>query len=260
MAARERYVDLSPCYDLAAAKALAPELTACADAYRAAYAGAYHVLRALGGIESERRVLVRAALDEERLLRRASGIAARELKGRGSGSGRTTRAFLGALTARGAVEHYETARALCPRVYELCDGFGLAASALRLLHRAALEAGEDVLLCPDPLLPTQPRHLLIPSRGVAFLTTEPTTRLAEKPYRRLRIDSMAEGSLDRAQKARLRLLRRLRRELEEEAVSALTRAKSGHDALEALYRPCVDFAAVDALCERELARLCAYAG
>ena len=255
MAARERYVDLSPCYDLAAAKALAPELTACADAYRAAYAGAYHALRALGGIESERRALVRAVFDEKKLLRRAEGIAARELKGRGLGAGRTARAFLGTLTAQGALEHFETAQALCPRVYELCDGFGLAAPALRLLYRAALDVGEDALLCPDPLFPTQPRHLLVPSRGVAFLTTEPTARPVGKPYRRLRIDSLAEDSLDHAQRARLRLLRRLRRELEQETVDALARAKSGHDALETLYRPCVDFSAVDALCERELARL-----
>lgn len=255
MAARERYVDFSPCYDLAAAQALAPELMACADAYRTAYAGAYHVLRALGGIESERRALVRAAFDEAKLLRRAEGIAACELKGHGIGSGRTTRAFLGALTAQGTPEHFKTALALCPRVYELCDGFGLAAPALGLLHRAALDAGEDTLLCPDPLFPTQPRHLLVPSRGVAFLTVEPNTRLAEKPCRRLRIDSMADCSLDRAQKAHLRLLRRLRRELEQEAVDALARAKRGHDALEALYRPCVDFSAVDALCERELAWL-----
>ncbi len=255
MAARERYIDFSPCYDLAAAKALAPELTACADAYRAAYSGAYRVLRALGGIESERRALAQEGFDEEKLLRRAAGIAARELKGRAAASGRTTRVFLGALTAQGSTEHFETAQALCPRVYELCDSFGLSASALRLLHRAALDAGEDALLCLDPLFPAQPRHLLLPARGVAFLTTGADAPLVQEPYRRLRVDTVAEECLGRAQKGRLRLLRRLRRELENEAVAALARAKSGHDALEARYRPCVDFAAVDALCGRELARL-----
>lgn len=258
MAARQHYIDFSPCYDLAAAQALAPALTSCADAYRGAYAAAYHVLRALGGIESERRALVRAAFDEEKLLRRAAGIAARELKGRGAGSGRTAHVFLGALTSQGALEHFETAQTLCPRIYELCDGYGLAAPLLHLLHRAALDAGEDTLLCPDPLFPSRPLHLLIPSRGIAFLSCDAKASPTAKPYRRLRIDAMAEGTLTSAQKARARFLRRLRRELEEEAVTALAHAGRGHDALEALYRPCVDFAAVDALCKRELARLCAY--
>ena len=46
--------------------------------------------------------------------------------------------------------------------------------------------------------------------------------------------------------------------LEEEAVASLKRAKRGHDALEALYRPCVDFDAVGALCDAEIARIGAY--
>lgn len=256
MAAKERYVDFTPCYDLAAAEAIAPELTECADAYRAAYGGAYHALRALGGIEAERRALAREGFDEGKLLRRAAGIAARELKGRGEG--RTARVFLGGLTARGRVERVDSVQALCPRVYELCDSYALAAPMLRLLHRAALETGEDVLLCPDPLRPALPRHLLLPGRGVAFVTAGRES--ARRPYRRLRIDAMAEEKLARAQKAHLRFLRRLHRELESEAVDALARASRGHEALEALYRPCVDFSRVDALCEAEAARMTARLG
>ena len=75
--------------------------------------------------------------------------------------------------------------------------------------------------------------------------------------RRLRVDAMAEEKLTCAEKAHLRLIRRVRRALEE-AVASLARAKRGHDALEAIYRPCVDFDAVNALCETEIARLTAY--
>lgn len=79
----ERYVDLSQCCDSAAAKEVANGLTALTDAYRASYREAYHVLRALGSVDAERRALVCAHFDEEKLLRRAAGITARELKGRG---------------------------------------------------------------------------------------------------------------------------------------------------------------------------------
>ncbi|MFQ8572883.1 MAG: AAA family ATPase [Oscillospiraceae bacterium] len=147
--AHERYVDLSQCCDSAAAKEVANGLTALTDAYRASYREAYHVLRALGSVDAERRALVRAHFDEEKLLRRAAGIAARELKGGGEMRGRAADVFLGGLTCQGKVCRFDSVDALCPRVYELCDSYGLAAPVLRLLRDAALEAGEDVLACRD---------------------------------------------------------------------------------------------------------------
>ena len=256
--AHERYVDLSQCCDSAAAKEVANGLTALTDAYRASYREAYHVLRALGGVDAERRALVRAHFDEEKLLRRAAGIAARELKGGGETQGRAADVFLGGLTCQGRVCRFDSVDALCPRVYELCDSYGLAAPVLRRLRDAALEAGEDVLACRDPLRPAEIAHLLIPARGLAFVTTGEGVRYEGKPYRRLRVDAMAEEKLTRAEKAHLRFIRRVRRALEEEAVASLKRAKRGHDALEALYRPCVDFDAVGALCDAEIARIGAY--
>ena len=79
--AHERYVDLSQCCDSAAAKEVATGLTALPDAYRASYREAYHDQRALGGVDAACRSMVRAHLDEEKLLRRSAGIAARESLG-----------------------------------------------------------------------------------------------------------------------------------------------------------------------------------
>lgn len=77
------------------------------------------------------------------------------------------------------------------------------------------------------------QHLLLPARGLAFITTGEGLRYEGKPYRRLRVDAMAEEKLTRAEKAHLRLIRRVRRALE--AVASLARAKRGHDALEAFF-------------------------
>ena len=258
MGARERYVDLSPCYDVARTKALRAELAAQTERYRAAYGEAYHILRALGGVDEERRALARAGLNEAKLLRRAAGIAAREWKGRSGREGREVNAFLGGVTCQGTLCRFDTADALCPRVYELCDSCGLAVPMLRTLERAARAAGQDAIVCRDPLRPAEPQHLLLPSLGLAFLTTNEDRPYRGKPYRRIRIDAMAEEGLTRAQRAHLRFIRRVRRALEEEAVGALARAKAGHDALEALYHPCVDFTRVQAMWEAETERLSGY--
>lgn len=253
--ASERYVDLTRFYDVAQTKARRAEIIALSDEYRAHYRSAYRVLRAVCEVESERRDLLRAQMEEEKLARRISGILARELRGKTKGRGRTADVFLGGMTALGEICRFDTVDALCPRVYELCDSAGLGAESLHLAASAAREKGEDVLLCRDPERPGELQHVLIPARGLAFFTSNARLPYTGKAYRRLRLDAMAEEKLSRAQRAKLRFIVRVEDSLRAEAVEALARAKSAHDALESVYHPCVDFAGVTALAETEAARL-----
>lgn len=85
--AHERYVDLSQCCDSAAAKEVANGLTALTDAYRASYREAYHVLRRSAAWTRSAALWVRAHFDEEKLLRRAAGIAAARAQGQGRDAG-----------------------------------------------------------------------------------------------------------------------------------------------------------------------------
>jgi len=253
--ANERYVDLSRFYDVAAAKAARTEIVAHTDRYRAAYADAYHILRAASEVETERRAAVRAAMDFDRLSRRVDGVVRRELSGAAKKRGRVDYAFLGGVTCRGELCDFDTVNTLCPRVYEFSDAYGMAADAMRTLCDAAAAAGCDVLACPNPDRPRELLHVLVPARGVAFVSSNARTPYPGKPYRRVRVDAMAEAALQRGEKAKLRFTGRIARSLREEAIEALGRAKASHDALEGVYNPCVDFAGVYALAEEEAKRL-----
>ncbi|MBO4914888.1 MAG: hypothetical protein J5449_06735, partial [Oscillospiraceae bacterium] len=143
-----------------------------------------------------------------------------------------------------------------PRVYELSDSWGLASAELERICAAAAESGCDVLACPDPYRPKELRHVLIPGKGLAFVSSTARMPYPGKPYRRLRLDAMAEGAMERARRAKLKLASRVERELLAEAEDALCRAKREHDALERVYNPFVDFDAVYALAEEEAARIC----
>lgn len=242
-AVHERYLDLSPYYD-AAVKAERAEIVRAQDACSAAYASSYRVVGALAALRRERNARLRASFDLSKFLRRAEGIAARELRGKGYG-GTAAGVFFDALSYRGALHLAPDAAEGYAHVYSLDDSALLAAPALELLKERAIAAGERVLVGYDVLQSDVPRHLFVPSRSLAFVTG------GENAYRRVRLDAAAEGTLSRGEKAHLRLLRRLCRELEQEAVKALAAAKAAHDTLEALYHPYVDFAAVAALAERE---------
>ena len=253
--AHDRYVDLTRFYDVEAVKARRADLVALSDAYRGAYREAYRCLRAAEAVATGRRDTVAAVFDGEKLERRVLSILRRELRSGPDGAGGEVRAFLGGVTHQGTICRFDTVEALCPRVFELSDSFGLAADALEALRKTALRAGCRVLACPDPLAPQRLRHLLLPELGAAFVTSGGETVYPGKPTRRLRVDAAAMQSLSRVQRARLRFTGRVERSLRADAVEALVRAKQLHDALEAAYNPFVDFDGVYRLADEEAARL-----
>ena len=253
--ANERYVDLTGFYDVAKTKAARAEIAEHTDAYRAAYDRAYHILRAAYALETERRAAVYAATDFDKLERRFNGLIRREVHGKGARRGRVDRAFLGGLTCRGELCRFDVVDALCPRVVVLADDYGLGSAALERVCAAAAEAGCDVLACPDPDRPAELRHVLIPARGLAFVTSTARMPYPGEAYRRMRLNALSE--LTRAEKAKLRFTLRVLRTLRDEAEEALRCAKRAHDALEAVYNPCVDFDGVYDLAAREARRLLA---
>ena len=253
-AAVDRYVDLGRFYDITAAKADAGAVKTHTRAYKAAYVRAYHSLKAARQVELDAVASVRAGFDRQRAERRISGIISRELRRRGGERGRTTRRFLGSITHKGYVWRFDSVDALCPRVYEFTDGWELAGEGLARLHAAAAAGGWDTVVCPSPEDLNRMEHLLIPGLGLAFVTSCPGMDYGKKPYRRIRLDAMAETE----GKSRLRFQTRMTALLREEAVDALKEAKRNHDALEAVYNPYVDFDGVRAQAALEAGRLLSY--
>ena len=237
----ESYVDLGACYDRAALQAVDPELKGCMKGYKACYSRAYRCLTAAAQLEEDVRALLVTPALEAKMAKRARGILSREIKGAGDQAGRAVQRFLGGITWQGVLREYGTVEAQCSKVYELGDTYGLAHTMLTCLAAGAMAAGHDVVACPDPLFPDRMAHLLIPSLSLAFVSTTPELPWPHRPYRRIRLDAMADGELLRRSRARLRFSRKVTAALLEEAVDALGQAKAMHDELEGLYNPHVDF-------------------
>jgi len=252
----DRYVDLGRFYDLTAAKAAADEVKAHTHAYKAAYVRAYHSLKAARQVELDAVAAVGKNFDRARAIRRVNGIISRELRERGGEQGRTTRRFLGSITHKGYIWRYDSVDALCPKVYEFADSWELAGESLARLHQAAAENGWNTIVCLSPEEPERIEHLLVPGLGLAFVTSRPGMDYGKKPFRRIRLDAMAEPE----GKARLRFQTRMAALLREEGIAALKDAKANHDKLEAVYNPYVDFDGVRALAAMETGRLLSYLG
>ena len=240
----EEYVNLGACYDREGLQGVRDGLMGCMKGYKGCYQRAYRCLTAAAQIGEDVRALLLTPAVEAKMSKRARGILSREIKKGDGDAGRAVRRFLGAVTWKGALCNFETVEALCRRVYELSDPYGMAHPMLSQLAAGALAAGHDAILCPSPLCPDRLEHLLIPALSLAFVSAPPSEPWPQKPYRRIRLDAMAGPEVLRRNKARLRFSRRVRAALTEEAVEALAQAKGMHDELEALYNPHVDFGQV----------------
>ena len=134
--------------------------------------------------------------------------------------GRLRRRFLSAISCRGELRLEETLNILCKQNYVSPLGQAdLAAAA-----EQAAGQGLDVIICPRPLDPGTLEAVLIPALSLALLAPPETQSTAARRARK-------------------------------DAVAKLAEAKALHDELESLYRPCMDFAALDAFTENCLASL-----
>lgn len=251
-AAVDRYVNLGRYYDIAAAKTCREEIVGRTREYKEAYGRAYHCLKAARQVELDAVSVVRGSADLGRVKRRIEGIIRRELHRKGEETGATKRRFLGSVTHKGYVWRYDSVQALCPKVYEMQDSFELAAPLFARLHAAAAENGWDSVVCLSPENMNHIEHLLIPGLGLAFVTSKPDMEFPEEPFRRIRLDALAETD------GKVRFCKRMAALLRKEAIEALGDAKGRHDMLEAVYNPYVDFEGVRTLAALESGRLLSY--
>lgn len=254
----ERYVNLGECYDREGLRSVRGEIMSCMTGYKGCYGRAYRCLTAAAQIGEDMRAMAATPAVEAKIAKRAKGILSREVKRTGRAPGRAVQRFLGGVTWKGVLCGFDTADLLCGKIYELADTYGLGHVLLTHLAAGVLAAGYDAVVCPSPLFPDRMEHLLIPELSLAFVTSTPSLPYGKRPFRRIRMDAMADAELLRRNRARLRFSRKVSAALMDEAVEALAQGKAMHDELEALYNPHVDFGRVyaiaDGIAEELLAR------
>ncbi len=241
------YVSLGDFYDRKGLRAFGDELVELNQRYRASYARAYQCLRAAKEVRQNGEEPFWTAGAAAKIKKRVQGILSREVKRKKGQRGRVARRFLGGLTCQGHICLYGTMEAQYKRIYELQDFSGLGGQMLAELLGGIQAAGYDVIAWLSPEDPTVLEHLSVPELSLAFVTTRGSHSLEKRPFRRIRLESMAEGELLKEGRTRLRFSNRMAAELQKDGIRELQQAKELHDALEAIYHPFVDFAGVNKL-------------
>lgn len=218
-------------------------------AYKALYGCAYAYLSAASDLRRAGAPDLRDAALREQVCRRVDGVLKRHTLRRESASTARTR-FLSAISCQGQLRLTEALSGYS-LVYQLDDGYGLAAAALDYASAQGSARGLSLIRCPSPLDPTETEALLLPEDGVALLRGDWGIPNA----RHIRLDALVPSAEQKTYRPELRRARRLEREAQDAAVDALRQAKALHDELEAVYRPYMDFDALSAFTEQEIDRI-----
>ena len=248
------YINLGEFYDYAAISEYKSELEELYSECSASYRKAYSQIAAAGALQRGWQSEISSDSEKAAAIKRANKIALREFGKKHRDTGRIKYRFLSALTCRGLSSFPASAEALCERFYIFENRFKLGDTALQSLAQAAVEAGHDVIVCPNPLTPEVPEAVLIPSLSLGFLTSD--SALATNPdSRRIRLDALVE--IDRIKKMRSELRRseKMSEALVCEGYAALAEAKRFHDQIESIFNPNVDFDGVNALVQEHIKTL-----
>ena len=211
-------------------------------------------LTGAGALLGEARRLEAETIDTEKLKQYVRRLAARELPPQEKGGHETLR-LLSAVTDRGTILFHETISTLCSRVFCLEDPYGaVAAELLRQLRDEAMERGYHVISCPCPLSPEKLDHLLIPERGLGFITSN-ALHPAPLAGQAIHASRFTNRTLTKERRVRLRFLQKTAATLQQQAEGAITEAHRRHNQLERYYIKATDFAAVDQRAAKLLEKL-----
>ncbi len=246
----EQIVPLAVCVDEERLHEQAAEVIRATEENRALHARCRKYIHAAGALLKENRRIGAAATDEEKVRRLACRIARQEFGDKGA-AGKLTHRFLSAVTPDGPVVFRETLQALCPRIYTVEDDHGAAAALfLSEVARLAQKAGVGGIICPCPLAPEDgPEHLLFPSIGVGFTTSNAFHKADFPVFRRIHATRFEDTEQLRAKRQIASFNRRAARELLEQAQTLAAEAKAVHDRMEAFSIEAMDWTRAGAMGE-----------
>jgi len=213
-------------------------------------ARAYRCLSATRCLQDDIYSTVIRSVSPEKIAKRARGVILREIP-RQTGVSETKKRFLSGFTANGPVCLFDTARALCSRIYEINDNFGLSQFFLAPILTAAQKAGLTLYACYSPLDPeNRLEHILIPQLSLGFVTSCSMYPYDGEPFRRIRLDPYCDGDALKKHRQRLRFERKTARALMEDACAALRLARAANRQLGELSAPCIDYVGVLSAADR----------
>jgi len=230
-----KYLDLSRYYDMKNAADVRKNISVLNTKYKNLYARAYDMINAAASVRaSEYEVADKTAM-EQVIRPMAKELVLNLADGR---FGRQRHVFLSALCCRGFVTFFDGVTSGSGRIYRLAISPLAGKIFMKAASDAVKEEGFDSIMVHDPIEPEEISSLIFPDRCV--LTIENISGQNSARFKSIDVDFDA-GRFSGNENDGASLSSTLFKKAE----SMLKDAKAIHDDIEALYRPYVNFSAVE---------------
>ena len=197
------------------------------------------------------------AVDREKIAAYVRRFASKNLHPTGK-SGTEKHRFLSTIYSGGSYVLEDSPAKLCKKLWLIDDDCGAVAHhLLSALRCHALRNGHDVISCTCPMDPEEKlEHLLIPSAGIGFLTSNHFHPMEHSgATRKIHARRFHDQELMNLKKSRFLYNRKAVQTLLEQAVLVLGESRQLHDRLEERYISAMDFSALDERCPHILCLL-----
>lgn len=202
-------------------------------------------------LHSDRKKLMRQALDEEKIRRYASRTASKKISRLSSKIGKEEIRLMEAVTPKGFIFKNDTAEKLCTEAVIFDDDFSCAAEILLYeLKNYALAAGYDVTISPFPGDGKCIRHIIIKELSLGFFTKDIFCSPEINPSEWVSLKRFYDSGFCRENRAKATFMKKASGEMLEEACRLIKSAKENHDLLEKLYIEAMDFEKLDEMTEK----------
>jgi len=193
--------------------------------------------------------------DREKVKNYMERLCCREIPTRkNTERGTLNKRFLSAVSPDGVDVKYETVVALSEKIITVEDEFSAVSPFIaEYISAYALENGYDVYQCYCPLFPNMKiEHIIIPQLKTAIFTQNSYHYSIDDGERLVHATRFYDKDTFNANKEKLALQKRAKRELIDEAVKKLSIAKDIHDRLEEYYIKATDFDVINEMGEKIL--------
>lgn len=160
----------------------------------------------------------------------------------GALAGRQSRRFISAISCKGEQRLKTTVKKLCKQYY-CVDEPHCSQSFLNIAAETAREQGIDTILCPKPLRPEQLEAIVLPDLGICFCDDKALGENLTKCIDLGGKHGVYSQESDICEKLRA------------QATECLAKAKRLHDDLELIYRPYMDYDALNVYTQEYITRI-----
>lgn len=245
--ALENIVNLLDCADENKVKSNLKDISILSDNISVCHKNFCNILKFANSMLNSNKIIINKYVNYDKLERNALRISQKELK-KTSNNPKEHIRMISAFTPDGLITYKDTVKKLCNNIWLINDEYRVCSPILlEILREEALKKGYEIYTCYSAFnASTEIDALLIPQISLAFVCSNKYLDFSDiNPYKVMNTTRFIDKSVFKIYKQRLNFYKKTAKQLLDEGILNLKKAKSLHDDLEQYYINNMDFSKLD---------------